>query len=171
VENRGDYSDLIEAIHESLRRYRYTEREELQLRDVGSVHLVMTKRRRMVRYLCAVVDTAQRVSTKNECKRLLQRLREGLSVQFARFPYFKELGTFVVLLCSPAAYESLSQRPSAFYDLTGCHINVMLGAILVDRCNFKVSAGATWSLYYSGKHFRAIERTVEQWCQAKRGSS
>lgn len=168
MEQGGEYADLLKAIHESLKPYRYTEREELQLRDVGSVQLVITKRRWTVRYVCAVLEAPQSLSTVDECRDLIQRLREGLAVQFARFPYFKELGTYVVLLCSQSVYQDLSQHLSAFYDRTGLHMNVILGLVLVDRDGFRISADATWGLFYSGKHFDAIERTAQQWCQTKR---
>jgi len=53
-------------------------------------------------------------------------------------------------------------------DKTGLHMNVMLGALVVDRKNYAYSAEATWGLFHSGKHFGAIAATVNDWCNELR---
>ena len=162
------YSVLVEQLREYLGDHRYTEHEETDVPDIGTMYLIMTPRRWMVGcYICVVLDIPEQVSTVNQSKELFERIRSYLGKRYAHFPWWKELGTYVVLLCSHELYERLDGHMSQFCDQTGLHSNVMLGTVFVDREQLKSSAEATWGLLYSGKHFVDIRRVVREWCKQR----
>lgn len=165
MQTKSTYLFLIEQLQEYLGDHSYTEYEETDAPDIGTMHLIMTPRRWAVRYICVVLDIPEQVSTVNQSKELFERIRSYLGKRYAHFPYWKELGTFVVLLCSHQLYEKLDGHMSQFYDQTGWHSNVMLGTVFVDREQLKSSAEVTWGLHYSGKHFTDIRRVVREWCK------
>jgi hypothetical protein len=161
------YSGLIDDLRRKLVEYKYTEFQEIPMANGGTLHAIMTPRRWMVRYVCAVYEIPTGVTNATMLTEVFNLIRRQLFVQYARFPYWKELGTFLVLLCSHEQYEQLAVHTDEFKDHSGLHGNVMLGTMLIDHERFQSSADATWGLYYSGKHFTAIARAVREWCKAK----
>jgi hypothetical protein len=159
------YSDLIAALRKQLAEYKYTEFQEIPIPSIGMLHAIMTPRRWMVRYVCALYEIPTAVTNAAMLTEVFNQIRNQLFAQYARFPWWKELGTFLVLLCSHEQYEQLAVHTDEFKDHSGLHGNVMLGTILIDRERFRSSADATWGLIYSGKHFAAIARTVREWCK------
>ncbi len=154
---------LIDALAAGLREVGYIEPpREVSVHGISSAVLA-TPRRGTVRYLCAVFSLPDSCSTAPEARAALNRMRRALSREYARFPYWKELGTFSVLLASPALYDSVPEDLTGFIDRTGAHANTMLGAVLVDPLNRRCVSRVTWGLFVSGTHFQVIEQTVDQW--------
>ncbi len=161
------YSDLIADLRKQLAEYKYSEFQEIQMPGTGTIHAIMTPRRGMVRYVCALHEIPPDVTNVAKLAEVFDRIRNQLFVQYALFPWWKELGTFLVLLCSHEQYEQLAVHTDEFKDHSGLHGNIMLGTILIDLERLQSSADATWGLFYSGKHFAAIVRTVRDWCKTK----
>ncbi len=159
------YSDLIDNLRKRLIDHKYTTFQEISITNGGKLHAIMTPRRWMVRYVCVVHEIPASVTNAAMLTDLFNQIRRQLFVQYARFPYWKELGTFLVLLCSHEQYEQLAIHAGKLKDRSGLHGNVMLGTILIDGENFQSSADTTWGLYYSGQHFVAITQTVQEWCK------
>ncbi len=163
------YQDLIDSIRDNLTQYRYTEPcETVSIEGVDGVALA-TPRRMMVRYLCGVFALpADGYDTPDQAKNLFDALRRGLTKKYAQFPYWKELGTYLVWICSSELFDGMQGRMAEFKDKTGLHMNVMLGTVLVDREQVISSAESTWGLFSSGKHFAGISATVNEWCKRMR---
>ncbi len=157
--------NLIDCIAVALSEYGYTERETGDLVGVPFVARIVTPRRWMVRYICAISHIPNDVSDVRACKRFLEDTRNCLTKHYARFPWWKELGTYSVLLCGGQLFEDLSEDLGTFKDKTGLHMNVLLGTCFIDIENFRSSADSTWGLFYSGRHFGSIREAVRQWCQ------
>jgi len=164
-----DYQDLVDSVRDSLAQYQYTEPcDILSIEGVEGVVLA-TRRRLTVRYLCGVFCLPEGFDTVGQAKTLFGAIRNGFTKRYARFPYWKELGTYLVWICSSGLFDDAQGRMGHFKDKTGLHMNVMLGMVLVDREKFTTSTDCTWGLAYSGKHFRAIGAAVSEWCERQRG--
>jgi hypothetical protein len=165
-----NYQDLVGSIRDNLAQYRYTEPLETLSVDGADGIVLATPRRRilMVRYLCGVLAVPDGYDTPEQARNLFETIRSQLTRKYARFPYWKELGTYLVLLSSNKLFLALQDRTGKFKDKTGFHMNVMLGTIFINRENYVNSAEATWGLFYSGRHFGAIAATVNEWCKRMR---
>jgi hypothetical protein len=170
MQTQKTYSALVTNLRDCLTSRGYTEYADANIPGVGDVGLIMTPRRWTIRYVCAVTETPQPVATVAQCKDLFTGIRGALSRQYARLPWYKELGTYLILLCPTLLCQQLSGHVSAFHDRTGLHVNVMLGTVFVDRERYESSAEATWGLFYSGRHFLDIQRAVGQWCKTQRAA-
>lgn len=167
MSNEQDTLSLADAIADALAQYGYSEREAGKLgRDNEHFHRIMTPRKRTVRYLCVVTEIPAEVKDAAGCLNYFEHIRSKMLKQYAKFPWWKELGTYSVLTCRTELFDQLKGSVD-FRDRTGLHANVMLGTCFVDTVNFRNSAESTWGLYYSGKHFGAIGEAVRQWCQQR----
>jgi hypothetical protein len=163
-----EYIDLVESIRDNLAQYQYTEHPEAL--SIGSTEGVVlaAPRRMMVRYLCGVFDLPEGCDTRDEARVFFETLRRSLTARYARFPYWKALGTYVVFTCGSRLFDAIERTTTKFSDRTGLHMNVMLGTVFLDREEFLSSAESTWGLFYSGRHFGAISATVNEWCKRRR---
>lgn len=162
------HQDLVDSIRDNLTQYGYTEPcETLSIEGVDGVVLT-TPRRWMVRYLCGVFALPDGYDTAEQAKKVFDAIRRNLTKRYVRFPYWKELGTYLVWICRSELFDGMQGRMAEFIDQTGFHMNVMLGTVLIDREKFISSAESTWGLIYSGKHFGAISATVNEWCKRMR---
>ena len=100
-----------------------------------------------------------------ELTSFMEQIRGALTTKYARFPYWKSLGTFTALLCRSAQYEEFRHAIPRLKDLSGFHINVMLGTCLVDVDDGRNAGEPTWGLYYSGKHYGALRAAISEWCE------
>ena len=157
---------LADAIADALVPHGYSEREAGSLGGGELFHRIMTPRKRMVRYLCVVTEVPAEVQDLADCLAYFECIRSLMFKQYAKFPWWKELGTYSVLVCRSELYDQL-QGGVDFNDRTGFHANVMLGTCFIDMQNYRNLAGSTWGLHHSGKHFGAIGEAVRHWC-AKR---
>ncbi len=165
------HQDLIRSLQDNLAEYRYTEPPDSFAVDGVNGIVLATPRRWMTRYLCCVAPLPDGHETVRQAVDVFETLRRELTKKYAQFPYFKELGTYLVLMCGSKLFNEMNGKVAQFKDNTGLHMNVMLGTILVDQEAFTYSAESTWGLYYSGKHFGAMNSTVYMWCKKMRSES
>ncbi len=91
--------------------------------------------------------------------------RKRLIKKYVKYPIFKNLGTYLIFLCSHKFYEEVSNEANQFKDRTGIHINVILGTAFVDEELFQHTTNSTWGLFYSGTHYKTILSNVDNWCK------
>jgi len=163
-------NDLIDSLSGALAPYGYTRVETGENQGIPFVAKFMTPRRWTVRYVCALVRLPEEATELAAWISFHEDLRKSLAKQYARFPWWKELGTYTVLLCNSDQFDRLEPELLNFKDRTGFHMNVMLGTRAVDTNAFRTSADSTWGLFYSGDHFGALGETVRQWCELRRTS-
>ncbi len=162
------YQDLVDSIRDNLAQYAYTEPcETLSIKGVDGF-VIATPRRMMVRYLCAVFALPDAWDTPEEARQLFEAIRGSLREKYARFPYWNELGTYLVWICGSKLFDGMQNKMAQFKDKTGLQMNVMLGTVLVDQQKLMSSAESSWGLFYSGKHFGSISATVNEWCKRMR---
>lgn len=129
----------------------------------------------MTRYICLLADLPDGfANTDNHAdldRALALRLeiRIALAMRYARFPYWKEAGAFLLWTCDTATFNVLSGHIHRFTDNTGLHSVCMLGLVLLDRDTYRTVANTSWGLYASGTHARAIEHAVERWAGHEEG--
>ncbi len=158
-------SELVEILQDRLKEYGYTKLEAGETGEIPFVAVLSTTRRRMVRYLCVVAAIPSSVADCEGLTRFSEQIRRALAARYARFPYWKELGTYTVLLCGKAQYEEFRHAITGLKDRTGFHVNAMLGTCLVDVDDGRSTGEPTWGLYYSGKHYGAIRAAISEWCE------
>jgi hypothetical protein len=127
--------------------------------------IVSTPRRWSVRYLCVLVEAPGQVVDLESARSLHRQMRVSISQRFAKFPYWKEIGTYSIVLCGHKLFETVRDHVRDFRDRTGFHTNVMLGTCFIDSETKENTANATWGLFYSGKHYGALRSAVAQWCE------
>ena len=163
-----NFTLLVELLKENLSEYRYTEYDEGINNSIHFVAIIKTPRRWLVRYLCAIVEIPDNITNPSLFKQFLSQVRKSLTSKYAKFPWYKELGTFLVFFCEDGLYKKLTGIEGDFKDRTGFHMNVILGTCFINEGTFETSTDSTWGLWYSGKHYRAIRAAVTQWCEVQK---
>ena len=102
------------------------------------------------------VDAAQRI------RRALAKQRKGF------FPWPGQMGTFLVLVGGTDVYEDLRASMGSMLDTSSRHVNVLLGAVLVDRGSFQSVSDNILGLLRTDGEFALIQGAVEDWCRAHR---
>jgi hypothetical protein len=164
--NQADRQALIQSLETNLLEYGYTEAPVAL--DIDGVHakVLATPRRQLVRYTCCVLDLPHKYVNPTQAQELFRNVRRRLTKEYARFPFYKEVCTYMVWICSEDLYKCARDRELRLYDRTGLHMTVMLGTVVVNRKTSDKVAQSTWGLYFSGKHFGAITATVNDWCKS-----
>ena len=162
-----NYSQLVELLKENLYAYRYTEYDEGIINGIHFVAIIKTPRRWLVRHLCAIVEIPDNITNASLFKQFFPQIRKSLTIKYAKFPWWKELGTFLVFFCEDGLYKRLTGIEGGFKDRTGLHMNVILGTCFINKVTLESSIDSTWGLWYSGKHYRAIRAAVTQWCEVQ----
>ncbi len=164
----ADYTQLVDLLKKSLNEYRYTQIDQLSLGNNQSMLVLKTPRKKMVSYICAVTEISNNITDFSNTKKLFNQIRNTLRHKYAGFPWWKELGTYLIFICPHELFNQLKSTEKKFKDLTGFHMNVMLGTCFIDKDTFENTADATWGLFYSGKHYGAMRATVSQWCEQQK---
>jgi len=164
-----DLPALVDLVRRRLLDYGYVE-VDMGDPDNSLLAVIKTQRRWMVRYVCAVAELPEEIRDLNAALRYFHQLRKNLTKRYARFPWYKELGTFAVLICDNSLFATLLGAMSRFKDVTGLHMNVMLGTVLVSRQSLETRSTSTWGLFHSGRHFGAICATVAEWAETSRAA-
>ena len=165
-----DVPSLIDLLHRRLLDYGYA---EIERQDLGSslLAVIKTRRRWMVRYVCAIAEVPKSVENVTGVIRYFHQLRKTLTGKYAQFPWWKELGTYSVLMCDASIFADLRGQEARLKDATGLHMNVMLGTVVVNRESLEALSTSTWGLFHSGRHFGAICASVAEWTERTRCTS
>ena len=120
------------------------------------------------RLFCAVVHlNGQRAA--QDALDAAQRIRHALARQHKRFfPWPGQMGTFLVLVGGQEIFENLRASLGGLLDTHGRHVNVLLGAVLVDRSGFQSVSDNIFGLLRTDGEFALIQGAVEGWCRAHR---
>jgi len=122
-----------------------------------------TKRKLGVRTLCAVYELPENITTYNDLNNFFRQIRNTLTKKYAKFPYFKELGTFSIILCDNSKYENFNKEIKKLKDSTGLHMNTMLGTFLVNVDELVFTETKVWGLISTGKQYELIKQTLLSW--------
>jgi len=163
------YTELVEILRGHLLEYGYTEFGQGLIDNVDFVVIIKPLRQRPVRYLCVIVEVPDSIQGMNDMKNFFGAIRRSLTREYAKSSWFKGLCTFSVLLCSHKLYRLVLKEKQVFKDMTGFHMNVMLGTCFIDKDTFENFGYSTWGLFHSGKHFGAIRTAVREYCERCRG--
>lgn len=162
-------TELLKEVHVALKpwNYEFIAHENTTLNHIDFVGCIMTQRRWTTRYICAVVTLPKQVNVPQEFLAFAENVRQTMSNQYAQFPYWKEIGLYLVVICSAEQYSQLAHEEGQFKDKTGLHKSVLLGTVFIDVENKETTGEKTWGLYNSGKHYQTIKTAAEKWCSQK----
>lgn len=118
--------------------------------------------------LCAVVPAPPSIADADAAARFVRDLRRTLTRAHPGLPWPKRLATYTVLLADEDLCRNLGGRCDGLIDDGSLHVNVLLGAIVVDLAGFRYLSDTTWGLIDTGDTFARLRATVEQWCQTHR---
>ncbi|AVP96823.1 hypothetical protein C7S18_06230 [Ahniella affigens] len=164
------HQDLVPSLQQALAPFGYV--EPLAAISVEGIEgiLLATQRKATVRYLCGVFELPDTFEV-SQARKFIDATRREISKRYAKFPYWKELGTYLVWICDKKQLQHLEKAASEFKDRTGFHVNVMLGAVLAGANGQSVRSERTWGLFESGAHFGAIEKTVRAWSEKRESAA
>ena len=163
-----DFTELLNLIEISLLEHKYDDFDTGSIENLNLLRVFKTKRKLGVRMLCVVAELPDNISSVSDFSNYYHLLRNSLTKKYAKFPYWKELGTYSILLCENEKYDILKTEIKDFKDKTGLHMNVMLGTILINKDKLEFSDCATWGLFMTGKHFTTIKDTITEWIKNKK---
>jgi hypothetical protein len=165
----GRVSELVTGLARRLEAAGYTERAEGRIGEVEFEAVLATPPGRKPRRACAVVRAAADVDGLLAAEALLRRVRRSLRQAYVgRLPWPKRLGTFTVLLGGRDLCERLHDREGRLIDTGGWHVNVLLGAVIVDLETLRTRSDNTWGLLDTGDDLRCIQDAVTSWCRSRR---
>lgn len=156
---------LIQSLKEKLKQYNYIEHTLGLFDNVDYVAIIATPRRFTTRYICSITNLPEDVSGLSQVNFFFEQIRKSLKNKYAKFPYFKELGTYNIIFCPDRIYKIILEHLEKFVDKNGLHMNVMLGTIFINTNTYEHMYKSTWGLYYSGKHFEEMLKEVNTWCE------
>lgn len=138
---------LIDLLTERLMPHGYeTAKESEDSGSVPGISVLKTQRRYMTSYVCALVRIPPDINNMRDLKQLHGKVRTLLAKRYARFPWYKELGTFTVFVCAPALFERVRNELAQLNDKTGLHVNTMLATWIVNSETFDAVGQSTWGL-------------------------
>jgi len=153
--------ELVELLGNGLQQHGYSIEEAD--RDTLFEAIFKTKKFLATRYLCSVITVPDDIDEVEHFEQLYLKVRKKLIKQYVKFPTFKDLGTYLVFICSHKFYEKIKNEAHEFKDKTGIHVNVILGTAFVDIEKCRYTSNCTWGLFYSGGHFKTIVNDVDTW--------
>jgi hypothetical protein len=155
---------LITMLRSRLGEHGYNEFAEVPLGGGDSAAVITAANRSLGRLACAVVRIPNAWGSNGYLAGLAQRIRSSLTKRLAPFPWPRRLGTYTVLLCERDRFDELRRKKDVFVDSGKLHVNVMLGAVLVDVETFRASSENVWGLVGNGELFGQIRDVVTSWC-------
>lgn len=156
------YRQIVEALKNRLLEFNYSESDCTLINDILFQSIIKTPRKHGVRYLCSVLNVPKEISDIADLQDYFELIRKNLSYKYAWSPFWKELGTYMILFCEPELFAKLNGKETLFVDKTGFHSNIILGIFFINNVSFENLACSTWGLLYSGKHFKAIKDTIDK---------
>ncbi len=161
--------EIIEGLSERLGLLGYTGRTAGRIGDVEIAAAFTTDGKRSPKLACAVAQLPTGVQDVRGAGEFIGKLRKSLAKEYAGgFPWPRKMGTFAVLLVSEDMCERLLGREGTLIDAGSMHVNVMLGAVLVDMDTFRTRSDNTWGVIETGDHFQQIQAVLAEWCRSHR---
>lgn len=162
-----DYNELTSSLKKSLLKHQYVEVDPEGFGKFNFLKIFKTKTKLGVKILFVVVELPDDVATVPDFSKYFNSVRNALTKKYAKFPYWKDLGTLSVFLCKDKEYNIFKTEINRFKDKTGLHTNIMLGTILINTDKLVFSHCLTWGLFETGKHFETIKNTISGWIASK----
>ena len=168
MNNQNKKSELLDILKESLvsknnSNQKFVDFDESIETGINVQRIYKTKRIFGVRTLCVVLDLPSDISDAKDLSIFFRKIRNSLTKKYAKFPYWKELGTFSIILCDNSNYERLKNKIDKLKDISGFHMNVMLGTFLVNIDKLEYSETKTWGLIFSGERYKLIQQALTNW--------
>ena len=168
MKNQNSTSELIEILSNNLlskddSMLNFIDFDECLDETENLKRVYKTKRKLGVKTLCAVYDLPEGISTYDDLNNFFRQVRNSLTKKYAKFPYWKELGTFSIIFCDNYKYENLNNEVKKLKDSTGVHMNTMLGTFLVNVDEFEFTETKTWGLISTGKQYELIKQALLNW--------
>lgn len=168
MNNKNRKSELLNILTENLisgndSSHNFVDFDEYNETEIRIQRIYKTKRIMGARTLCVVLDLPDNMINSNDLHLYFKKLRNSMINIYAKFPYWKELGTFSIILCNNTQYERFKNEINHFRDNTGFHMNVMVGTFLVNRDKPAYSGTKTWGLIFSGHKYGQIEQALTHW--------
>jgi len=169
----GDWEDLIDLIAEKLRFHKFTEIHK-NIEEEVTIAGVIIRPQNILRAfftggygLCIVVEVPEEVRNSNELNEFYVRVRKVINRKYARFPWFKCMYSFMVLLFPHALFETSRGIVKSLKDRSGAHMNIIQGVAIIDKETFEIASDYTWIPQHK-KHFQSLLDAVQEWSEKKK---
>jgi hypothetical protein len=120
------------------------------------------------RLFCAVAgldglrSAGDALAAAGRIRKALAREHKGL------IPWPGRMGTFLVLVGESDIIEAVRREMDQLLDTRSRHVNLLLGAVLVDASTLRTVSDNVMGLLKSREEFAALQAAVEDWCRANR---
>jgi hypothetical protein len=158
--------ELVAAVRERLRPHGFSSWPAAG--DPTLAALLHRPRGAGPRLFCAVAgldglpSAADALAAAQRIRKALAREHKGL------FPWPGRMGTFLVLVGEGAVVEDLRGQIDRLIDTHARHVNLLLGAVLVDAGSLRTVSDNILGLLPAREEFAALQQAVEDWCRARR---
>lgn len=168
MENINRKAKLLNILTEKLisennSNHKFVAFDEASETEIKIQRIYKTKRKLGTRILCIVLDLPDTINNSKDLLLYFKKLRNSMTKKYANFPYWKELGTYSIILCDNTKYERFKNEIKHFRDFSGLHMNVMLGTFLVNHEKPEYVATKTWGLIFSGDKYGQINQALNNW--------
>ncbi len=159
---------LAEALGARLAAHGFTADSTGTGGDVEFAALLSHPRNGTARTVCAVLRVPDSARDVDDVRRLVKGVRRSVARRYPGLPLPRRMGTFLVLLASHEVCGRLQQQGVDLVDSGGLHVNVLVGAVLVDQEALHCRCDHVWNLLDVGDAFEHIRDTVETWARDRR---
>lgn len=163
-----EYAPLIQELSAELEKFDYIKEENDIFPSVRYISYIKKPRPLKVRNLVAVLDMPSEIIRNFEAKNYFQDIRSRLLMKYGDAFLWKELEICFVVLCEHNLYGILNKDEGKAVSQAGFSLNSMMGTCFINKTTFENFSQSTWGIYFSGDHYTAIRKTVDQWCKQKR---
>ncbi|MBZ0165255.1 MAG: hypothetical protein K8I00_00510 [Candidatus Omnitrophica bacterium] len=156
--------ELFDRITEGLKPYGYVESRDTIHDGVDYIAYVENPPPLKVRNLCAVLKPPSVVRSNAAAKAFFSKVRNGLLNKYGNAIIWKELEICFVVLCEDEIYQEMKSDDGKASAEAQFSLNAMMGTVFVNTSTFEHFEHSTWGLYFSGNHYKALNKVVEDWC-------
>ena len=171
VKDLGEYAELVNGINEKLKEFNYYQEPNVTIANVFYIAYVKEKSPFKVRNLCAVINFSADVKDIKRAKVLLDTIRRSLLNQYGEAFLWKELEIIYVILAEENLFNVLKSDDGKVVDESGFTLNSLLGSFFINRKSNDAFSHSSWGVYFSGKHFKELQKALENWCAQKKAST
>ena len=165
-----DYTSLIQALDTKLNEFNYINEPLIAIPNVKYVSYVKDRGIFKVKNLCSVIDLPDNMLDISTAKNFMKFLKKSLLDQYGDAFLWKELEMCFVVLCTDTLYKVLKDNDGKIMNEASFSLNAMLGACFINKEVMDSFSMSTWGIYFSGDHFKAVDKIVKQWSEEKKAA-
>ena len=165
-----DHASLIQTLDAKLNEFNYVREPVITIPNIEYISYMKDKSVFKVKNLCSVIDLPDNMVDIGMAKNFMKFLKKSLLDQYGDAFLWKELEMCFVVLCSDRLYKVLQPNEGKIMSEASFSLNAMLGTCFINKEVIDSFSVSTWGIYFSGEHFKAVDKIVTQWINEKKAA-